>query len=393
MVINELRLSPDHECFGHVLTQAGYDTSYIGKWHLWANELGSHRAIRNAFTPPGPYRLGFDGYWAGYNFSHNSYNGVYFEDTCAPIRYAGYEADTQTDMAMARLDHHADADIPARPNVSETQDPYADKWATMDGRYRKILSNNVRGYYAQTTNIDWNLGRIVDKLEACGLTENTALVFTSDHGEMFGSHGRRAKNIFYDEATHVPLLIRKPGLVREGAVDECFSTVDMMPTLLSLLDLPVPEKAEGVDVGPCLIGSRSAAENTVLMQGMGTTAAWRDGSEWRGLRNRQFTYAVYRLDRSEHLYDNVSDPFQMNNLATERSQVGLVEHFRNLLTEKLDHIKDTFKACTWYESAWTQDRNIVRGARVGSHDLSVLADTIATHFPDDALTRTVDDLS
>jgi arylsulfatase A-like enzyme len=390
------------------------------------NELGSHRAIRNAFTPPGPYRLGFDGYWAGYNFSHNSYNGVYFEDTCAPIRYAGYEADTQTDMAMARLDHHAeadkpfalflswgpphdpwgadnvkpddwarfaDADIPARPNVSETQDPYADKWATMDGRYREDLSNNVRGYYAQTTNIDWNLGRIVDKLEACGLAENTVLVFTSDHGEMFGSHGRRAKNIFYDEATHVPLLIRKPGLVREGAVDECFSTVDMMPTLLSLLDLPVPEKAEGVDVGPCLIGSRSAAENTVLMQGMGTTAAWRDGSEWRGLRNRQFTYAVYRLDRSEHLYDNVSDPFQMNNLATERSQVGLVEHFRNLLTEKLAHIGDTFKACTWYESAWTQDRNIMRGARGGSHDLSVLADTIATHFPDDALTRTVDDLS
>ena len=61
MVINEIRLSPNHRCLGHVLTEGGYDTAYIGKWHLWANELGHHDETRNAFIPPGPHRLGFDG--------------------------------------------------------------------------------------------------------------------------------------------------------------------------------------------------------------------------------------------------------------------------------------------------------------------------------------------
>ena len=78
MVINELRLSPEHECFGHVLTRAGYKTAYIGKWHLWAAQQGHHDLIKNGFTPPGPYRLGFDDYWAAYNFNHSYFHSPYF---------------------------------------------------------------------------------------------------------------------------------------------------------------------------------------------------------------------------------------------------------------------------------------------------------------------------
>ena len=59
MVINELRMDPDHECIGHVLTRSGYETAYIGKWHLYADQLGHHHDPRNSFTPPGPDRLGF----------------------------------------------------------------------------------------------------------------------------------------------------------------------------------------------------------------------------------------------------------------------------------------------------------------------------------------------
>jgi arylsulfatase A-like enzyme len=423
MVINELRLSPDHECFGHVLTKAGYETSYIGKWHLWANELGHHRMVRNAFTPPGPYRLGFDGYWAGYNFSHNSYEGVYFEETCEPHRYEGYEADIQTDMAIDRISHHSesdkpfalflswgpphdpwgtdnvkpedwdrfkDTDIPTRPNFSLEQDAYADRWATMDDQYRDNLTDNVRGYYAQTANIDQNLGRILDAIDRSGLSDDTVLVFTSDHGEMFGSHGRRAKNIFYEEAAHVPFLIRKPGLIPAGEVETCISTVDLMPTLLRVLGLNPPETVEGVDLSSSFTG-QSAIDNEILMQGMGTTAAWRDGSEWRGLRDGQYTYAVYRRDHSEHLYDNQIDAYQQVNLATDPGKKALLDSFRTRLDTRLIELEDQFEACTWYEDAWTQNRNIMRGARGGSHDLQLLDETIRTHFPDDALERSVDD--
>lgn len=62
MVINELRMNPEHKCFGHILTKNGYETGYIGKWHLWANEAGYHDHGRKPYIPPGKYRLGFDGY-------------------------------------------------------------------------------------------------------------------------------------------------------------------------------------------------------------------------------------------------------------------------------------------------------------------------------------------
>ena len=65
MVVNELRINPNQDCLGHILTSHGYRTGYFGKWHLWGNQAGSHRKVANAFTPPGPYRLGFDGEWAG----------------------------------------------------------------------------------------------------------------------------------------------------------------------------------------------------------------------------------------------------------------------------------------------------------------------------------------
>ena len=81
MVINELRMNTNHVFLAQVLTRHGYDTGYIGKWHLWANELGNHYDPKNSFTPPGPYRFGFDGFWAAYNFHHEYYDGYYHTDS------------------------------------------------------------------------------------------------------------------------------------------------------------------------------------------------------------------------------------------------------------------------------------------------------------------------
>ena len=96
LVINETRLSPEHECFGHALTKAGYQTAYIGKWHMWANQLGHHDLVKNGFVPPGPYRLGFDGVWEGYNYNHFYYHSPYFENDATPHLRKQYEPDEQT---------------------------------------------------------------------------------------------------------------------------------------------------------------------------------------------------------------------------------------------------------------------------------------------------------
>ncbi len=418
MVINELRLSPEHECIGHVLTRSGYRAGYIGKWHLWANQLGHHEDPQNGFVPPGPYRLGFDAYWAAYNFNHQYYNAYYFEDTKERISVDGYEPDVQTDLAIryiegaakqdapfalflsygtphdpwgpdntpkAFLDHFHDVDFPKPPNYKATNDPYADAWGQLRPDQRKHLERWMRGYYAQTASMDHNIGRLLRALEATGAADDTIVVFTSDHGEMFGAHGRRAKNIFYEEACRIPLLVRWPGRIRPGAVcDACLSTPDLMPTLLGLMDLPVPKGVEGMDLSHLALGRSGAEPTAALLQNTGACAAWTDRHEWRALRGKRFTYAVYRVDGRELLFDHVSDPYQMKDLITHPKHAGTVTRFRALLKERMDALGDRFQKGTWYRDRWTRERVILRGARGGTHDLKRMNDILRQHWGDNA---------
>jgi len=418
MVINELRLSPAHECLGHVLTRGGYRTGYIGKWHLWANVLGHHDDVRNAFTPPGTYRLGFDGFWAAYNFHHVYYNAYYFGDEPRKIPYGGptvYEPDAQTDMAIGFLrqaaerndpfalflsygtphdpwdwgnvpreyaDRFREVSLPNPPNYKPDNDRYADGWAVFQRDERDHLEQWRRAYYAMTANLDWNLGRLLRALDEAGVADDTIVVFTSDHGEMFGAQGRRAKNIFYDEAARVPFLVRWPRAIPAGRVaDACLGTPDLMPTLLGLAGLPVPRAVEGMDISHCALGTRGPEPEAALLQGTGTTAAWADGHEWRALRGKRYTYAVYRRDHSELLFDNQADPWQTNSLVGDAKHAEALDGLRKQLKRRMEELNDTFEACTWYRDHWTRDRNILRGARGGTHDIEVLSRIIADHLP------------
>ena len=400
MVINELRMRTDHESFGKVLTRSGCQTAYIGKWHLYANQLGNHYESKNSFVPPGPHRLGFDGYWAAYNFHHNYYGAYYHTETPEKIFYGDnvYEPDAQTDMMIEfvrkasksnkpfgvflsygtphdpwaqdnvpeqYIEMFKDVSLPNPPNYKDTNDKYADNWGRLNPQQRKMLQTWRRHYYAMASNLDWNIGRLLNALEQSGISDNTIVVFTSDHGEMFGAHGRRAKNIFYEEAARIPLLIRWPKKIRAGTVsDACISTVDIMPTILSLMDLQVPQSVEGMDLSHCSLGGGGAEPQAAFMQNTGACAAWEDGHEWRALRDKQYTYAVYRVDKSELLFDNKNDPYQMNNLAGNAQYKEKLDRFRQMLARKMESLNDTFEKSTWYRDNWTDgNRNIIRTAR------------------------------
>jgi arylsulfatase A-like enzyme len=415
MVINELRLSPEHECLGHVLTRNKYRTAYIGKWHLWANELGHHEQTRNGFVPPGPYRLGFDGLWQAYNFNHEYYNSPYFEnDKNRHIRNQ-YEPDGQTDVAIRFLEEAGkgnepfalfvswgpphdpwdtnnvrpddlelfkDVTLPKRPNYSEIPDPYADNWAKIGNQYPKQIDQFQRTYYAQSAGIDRCVGRIMDALNKQGLSDNTILVFTSDHGEMFGAHGRRAKYIFYEEAARIPFLMRWPGRIPAKAVSDApLGTPDIMPTLLSLMNLPVPKSVEGSDFSGHVLGRSGATPEAAHLQGMGTTAAWTDGTEWRALRDGEYTYAIYHRDRRELLFRNRTDPYQIRDLAGERSSGALLKHYREMSERWRAGQNDTFEACTWYQDRWTRDRNITGTARGIGQDVDALNAMLKRWYP------------
>jgi arylsulfatase A-like enzyme len=236
-----------------------------------------------------------------------------------------------------------------------------------------VVDAYQRTYYAQTANIDWNVGRLMQALDRLGLAENTILVFPSDHGEMFGAHGRRAKYIFYEEAARVPFLMRWPGHVAAKlTTDALLGTTDIMPTLLSLLNLPVPRSVEGMDLSSVALGQSTKTPEAAHMQGMGTTAAWTDGTEWRAMRDHEYTYAVYHRDGRELLFHHRSDPYQMRDLAEEKSAAATLRHYRENSQAWRKERNDTFEACTWYRDRWTRDRNIISTATGVKQDVAAL---------------------
>lgn len=403
MVINEIRLNPAHHprCLAHVLNESGYENAYIGKWHMYANELGNHLDPKNSFIPKGPHRLGFDGYFAAYNFHHEYYGAAayYHLDTPEKIFHKGYEPDCQTDMAIAQLKRLSAGDKPFSlflslgtphdpwtpenvppeylervkdltfelpPNYLPGNDPHADNWAKLDPAEREALTDWMRCYYAMVANLDDNIGRLAAAIHSLGLTENTILIFTSDHGELFGAHGRRAKNIFYEEAVRVPFMIRWPGILAQGeSRDICVNTVDILPTLLSLMGLSIPAQVEGSDLSLFLRDGNKTTEDGCLMMCTGPTAIFGNGCEWRAYRTKRYTYAIFRQDGQELLFDNIADPYQMHNLADDPACERLKSDLKEKMLTRMALIGDSFEQNSYYEEHWVKDRLILKTATCG----------------------------
>ncbi len=393
MVINEIRINPNHKTFAHVLSENGYATSYIGKWHMYAAQFNNHYDVKNSFIPKGEHRLGFDEYFAAYNFHHEYYapKAYYHLDTPEKIYCDGYEPDCQVDLAIERIKAHKadsrpfalflsigtphdpwtkenvpseyydlfkDTVFPVPPNFKEKNDPHADMWARFFPGERKKINDWLRVYYAMVANLDANISRLVDFIKREGLDDNTIFVFTSDHGEMFGAQGRRAKNIFYDEAIRVPFLIKWGDRLSKVRNATPVNTVDIMPTLLSMMGLPVPETVQGTDLSGSIM-SGTFKDNDCLLMGTGPTAVYHDGTEWRGLRNSKYTYAVYKFGKQEFLFDNESDPYQMNNLIGDENLSSVADEMREKMYQMMDDIGDKFRRNMYYKRHWIKNREIL----------------------------------
>lgn len=404
MVVNELRLNPNHKAIGHVLTENGYETGYIGKWHLYGN-CSNHADPECAFIPPGPHRLGFDGEWKAFNFWHKYLEAFYFEDTPEKIFYpeGSYEPEEQTRFAIDFIDKAVSGkskpfalflsygvphDPWTRENVpgkyydmfSKADFRLPETWSDVPDRYMDRFKDSTRWvdyykpgipemkrvYYAMVTSMDDCVGQIMSKLEEMGIDDNTILVFTSDHGEMFGEHGRVQKLTFYEAAARVPFLIRWPGRIPSGSESNiAINTPDIMPTLLGLMDLPIPREAEGMNLERKVRGKSGRQPRMAFLQGMGHTYQWIDGFEWRAVRDKRYTYARYLVDGKELLFDNIEDPLQKVNLAENPKFSRKLKRMKTLMARKMNELNDDFLPCTWYRDNWTDGNRIIIKAAKG----------------------------
>ena len=331
MFMNDVRLPVDRPTLGTVLHAAGYDTAYIGKWHL-------DGPSRSGYTPPGPRRQGFD-FWAVGNCTHDYMNSLYYRDSEDPLYWPGYDAEAQTSLALDYIrTRKRDRPFALALSWGPPHNPYD----AVPGRYLdryppdeiEVRPNcpepsrtDLSGYYAHITALDDQLARIGHALDEQGLTENTIFVYTSDHGDMLGSHGRQRKQHPWDESIRVPFVMRCPVQAHAGLrIDTPLNVVDIMPTLLGLAGVPVPVTCEGRDHAPAVRGEDFAGNEAAYIMSIAPFSEYR-GQPWRGIRTRSHTY-VRNLDGPWLLFDNGEDPFQMRNL------VGCAEH--GALQRRLD---------------------------------------------------------
>ena len=172
----------------------------------------------------------------------------------------------------------------------------------------------IANYYALVTEIDSWVGKILDTLDELGLTENTIVVFTSDHGEMLGAHGMREKNVFYEESARVPLIIRYPGKIKGGTVvDHMVTNLDLFSTILDYTGSGDGIPSDGISLRDLMEGTRSSRPDYIVTEWnyrgdvISNFMVKQDG--WKLMVPCSDTSSVINA-----LYDLNTDPYEMNNL-------------------------------------------------------------------------------
>lgn len=351
VVANDIQMRTDIKTLAHCLNEAGYRSGYIGKWHLDC-------ADRGAFVPPGPRRQGFDDYWAAHNCNHNYLRSYYYlNDNPEPVWIDGYEPEVQTDLAVEYISSRARGQQPFCLFLSwgTPHCPYLElpeeylEWYPEDKIELKPNASPtankrvIAGYYAHITALDRCFGRMLEAVSKAGIEDDTIVIFTSDHGDMLYSQNRGWKCKPWIESVGIPFLVRWPGHIPSGRVSNgLVSLVDVMPTLLSLVGLPVPPEVEGKDLSALFLGDESASPDSVFINFPVSPKRF-SFPEWRGIITKTHTYARFR-DRVWVLYDDENDPFQLNNLAETLEYEGLRNKLEAKLQEWLDLLGDPFES-------------------------------------------------
>ena len=364
--INDVELKPRGPTLGEVFRRAGYGTGFIGKWHVYGSPDGQY-GRRLAYIPP-EKRFGFD-YWKACECSHEYNHSLYYEgNDPTPKYWPGYDAIAQTEDACGFLEKRAAADLFLLVlSLGPPHFPYA----TAPERYREMyrgrelqLRPNVpadkrqeaadilRGYYAHMAALDGCFDRLLRTLDRTGAAEDTIVLFTSDHGDMMLSQGLTTKLYPWDESIRVPFLMRYPRkLGRKGRrIRTPINAPDILPTLLGLCGLAVPDSVEGSDFSGPITGRSKPSDDAAAFLNLAVpiTEARRYGfAEYRGLRTGRYTY-VRSIRGPWLLYDNERDPFQMHNLCNRSEHRDLRSRLDRALDATLRQRKDEFLPAAEY---------------------------------------------
>lgn len=343
---NHIALPTDERTIAHLFNEAGYETGYIGKWHLASTageselDLGPPADFRTKPVPP-ERRGGYADHWIVSDvleFTSHSYDGHLFDAAGRQVPIRGYRADSMTDLVLdylrsrdgtrpfflfvSYIEPHHQNDHNRYEGPVGSQERFADyqvpgDLAGTEGDWRE----NFPDYLGCCAALDDAAGRIRAELVNQGIADDTLVVYTSDHGSHFRTRNSEYKRSCHEGCIRIPLLISGPGFPAGHVVDAPASLIDVPPTLLAAAGIRVPEYMRGRPLQQAAQPGGAPADwpEDVFLQ-------ISESQVGRAVRTRRWKYSVYAPEKrgayhagsdqyeEQFLYDLAADPYERHNL-------------------------------------------------------------------------------
>lgn len=352
---NGIPLPENTKPLAEYFNEAGYDTAYIGKWHLASDRYPGIGLHCESTAVPKSKQGGYK-YWRAADvleFTSHGYDGYVFDGEGNRIDFTGYRADCINDFALEYLDNR-DKEKPFFLFVSQLEPHHQNDHHCYEGPKETV--ENYRGYpipddlnflkgdyeesypdyIAAINRLDENVGRLVQKLRDIGEYENTVIVYTSDHGSHFKTRNAEYKRSCHDSCTHIPLLIFGGGF-EGGKIDErLVSLIDLPPTLLRAAGIEIPESYEGFPL------QDETERDHVFIQ-------ISESQVGRAVRTKRYKYSVRALGSGnvlhsspiyfeDFLYDLEKDPIEKNNLVKDPEYKQVRKELKQMLIKQMTEV-------------------------------------------------------
>ncbi len=351
-VFNGIALPEDTKTIAHYFKENGYQTAYIGKWHLASDRLPGI-GLHCEKTPVPQERQGGYDYWRAADvleFTSDSRGGYVFDENGNKINFEGYRSDCINDFAVEFMEKR-DASKPFFMFVSQLEPhhqntshrfeghpdtveefkgyPIPSDIAFLKGDYDKEFPD----YMSACQRLDYNVGQLVKKLKELDIYDDTVIIYTSDHGCHFKTRNLEYKRSCHESATHTPLIIRGGKFLGGREIEDLSSLIDIPPTLLAMAGINIPEEYMGDDL------SQGKKKDCVFMQ-------ISEGQVGRAIRTKEYKYCIqspgigYLKSKSKvyleaYLYDLKADPDEKTNLIKDSSYKSVRNDLRKLITAEM----------------------------------------------------------
>ena len=365
---NGLYLKEGIPTFASILKDNGYATSYVGKWHLSGNGTYSFNIKYNGGFEDNRYMM--DGGHAPYFHIKDGKTTPVNQNQINkfPKEELIHLTDFFTDKALEILERDKNKpfvlmlSIPDPHTPDYAKPPYHTMYDKLDIKAPKTMApeytaikpswakdgedkgdtNEATGkksfaedkdalkqYFGMVSHIDDSVGRILKFLDDNHLTENTIVIFTSDHGDMFFEHNRMNKGVPYEASARIPFVIRYPDKIPAGKIiNKAYTNVDFTPTILSIMGIKTNAKFHGLDSSDDFLNTKKVIDSDRI------TYFAKSGGWWVAAVNDRYKLVI---DKNEHpyLFDLEKDPDELTNFYNEKSYKAIAQKMQTELFKQL----------------------------------------------------------